>query len=291
MAKKPVKISKKSEKKLSNFGRFAFIVMSLIGVAVMWYLTDLHYDATGAGAACDISEKLSCGAVSESDYSEILGIPVSVLGIGYFLGILLVSLFKYNRKTLKGIAVVSILFLGPSLYLSILEATVIGSWCIFCEYSKIIMFGMVFAALSELRPEKFKKGHLKEAMIIAVVFALGTFFIQFVIDGESVPDGKYDEFATCLNNSNCKMYGSATCQFCLKQRQLFGSSFDLVGEIECDPRNPHSQADLCISKNIKKTPTWILEDGVGNELHRWDPGVVSLEELSEISGCPLPVEE
>lgn len=106
--------------------------------------------------------------------------------------------------------------------------------------------------------------------------------------GGERPIGVYDEFAQCLYDSGMRMYGSATCSFCARQRNLFGDSFEYVKEIECDPRNPNSEAERCIAKNISKTPTWVLEDVDGNDVYRFDAGVVSLEKLSEVSGCPLP---
>jgi hypothetical protein len=116
--------------------------------------------------------------------------------------------------------------------------------------------------------------------------------IAFVFSGsrggtEEVVAGEYDTFAQCLYENGMRMYGSATCSFCARQRKDFGNSFHFVREIECDPRNKDNQANLCISKNISHTPTWIHEDDAGNDIFRFDSGVVSLEDLSKESGCPL----
>lgn len=102
--------------------------------------------------------------------------------------------------------------------------------------------------------------------------------------------GVYDEFAQCIYDSGLRMYGSATCSFCAKQRKLFGTSEEFIREIECDPRNIGNEAERCIGKNITHTPTWILEDEEGNDIKRFDAGVLSLKELSEESGCALPSE-
>ena len=98
-------------------------------------------------------------------------------------------------------------------------------------------------------------------------------------------EGEYDSFAKCLSDSGVKMYGSFLCSVCKRQRDLFGSSFELLGEIECHPRGENTQTELCLEKNIESTPTWTLEkDGV--ELERLD-GYQNLEVLAELSGCPL----
>jgi len=138
----------------------------------------------------------------------------------------------------------------------------------------------------------------KKSIVVGVVFTLVivAIFVLFVPEknrneknqGE-VLAGPYDEFAQCLYSKGMRMYGSVTCSFCARQRTLFGNSFHFVKEIECDPRNSHSEVERCIAKNISHTPTWILEDEIGNDVHRFDPGVISLEKLSEVSECPLPV--
>ena len=281
----------KKEKPLGMLGRFAFVFMALIGVGVMWYLTGLHYSDSDS-AACDISATLSCKSVNVSEYSEIMGIPVSVMGLVYFAVILLVGLFAYNRENVKRIGYVSILFLGPSLYLTSLEAFVIGSWCLFCEYSKVLMLGMVIVAFDQLGGvKKFGKDVLQSAIVLAIIFAGGTWMAQTIFSGDEVPEGKYTEFATCMSEKGCIMFGSAKCQYCAKTRKAFGDAFELIKEIECLPNEEGNDAERCIELGIEKTPTWMIEDASGNILDRLDSGYKSLEELSEWSGCPLPVEE
>lgn len=109
-----------------------------------------------------------------------------------------------------------------------------------------------------------------------------------VISGceEAPPEpGIYDDFATCLVDSRLKMYGSFTCSICKRQRDLFGPSFHIIGEIECNPHGKNPQPELCLEKNVKNTPTWILE--VDGEEPKVFEGYQKLETLSEISGCQL----
>ncbi len=94
-----------------------------------------------------------------------------------------------------------------------------------------------------------------------------------------------DTFAKCTKESGLKMYSSFTCSVCARQKALFGSSFKYVEEIECNPRGENPQTELCLEKQIEKTPTWILEkDGI--EVQRAE-GFLDFEALSEISGCSL----
>ncbi|MAE42621.1 hypothetical protein CMO93_02530 [Candidatus Woesearchaeota archaeon] len=120
-------------------------------------------------------------------------------------------------------------------------------------------------------------------------FLLLIFIIGIVVIGctqqAPVPASELDDFAKCLDSSGMKMYGQYTCGVCKQQRELFGSSFQYIGEIECHPRGENPQTQLCLEKDIAKTPTWILEqDDV--EVKRL-VGFQTLELLAEASGCSL----
>lgn len=120
-----------------------------------------------------------------------------------------------------------------------------------------------------------------------ILIAVAAFIFSGAKGTREATAGEYDTFAQCLYDSGLRMYGSVTCSFCAKQRAIFGSSFNFIREIECDPRNPLPQTERCIAKNITGTPTWIQEDKDGKDVYRFSAGVQSLERLSEVSGCAL----
>lgn len=270
---------------LFSKGRIVLIILSVLGMAAMGYLLSLRFAPEG-DSFCNLGEGLSCDIVNKSEYATILGIPMSLLGLLYFLGVGLLALFRYNEATLRTIAFVTIVFLGPSLYLTGVELFVIHNICVFCEFSKVLMLlimGIAFAAAGKKLAGK--------AVASAVVLALLSGLVTYAVQGLGVPREKYNEFAMCLTEKRLVMYGSMTCQACAKQRRMFGDAFQYVKEIECDPRNEGYVPGVCEPKNIEKTPTWILLDEAGNDVFRFDAGVQELEKLSEVSGCPLPEEE
>jgi thioredoxin-related protein len=97
------------------------------------------------------------------------------------------------------------------------------------------------------------------------------------------------EFSKCLKESGLVMYGSMTCSVCKRQKEIFGSAFEEVGEVECHPDGDNPQTELCLQKDITKTPTWILQDTQGEELERKE-GYQDFEALAELTGCGAPVE-
>lgn len=92
-----------------------------------------------------------------------------------------------------------------------------------------------------------------------------------------------DNLAACLASKNVKMYGSMTCSACAATRKMFGDSFKKITEIECNPNAPNTQAEFCIKKGIRKTPTWIMEDNEV-DIKRFD-GYQTADGLKEYFGC------
>ncbi|KKS38336.1 MAG: hypothetical protein A3G49_06060 [Candidatus Sungbacteria bacterium RIFCSPLOWO2_12_FULL_41_11] len=267
--------------KPNKLQQVALAVFSLAGTALMGYLLSLKFFSK-ASSFCELGEGFSCDLVNQSIYSEIFGIPVSLLGLLYFLGVLVAVLWRYNETTLKSILFFSIVFLGPSLYLSYIEFFVLKSICVFCEASKVLILAVIAVSGYALRGRTGRQ-FVISAMAVGLVFAGVTYFIH----ANAGPGEKYNALAQCLDEKGYKVYGSITCASCARQRAMFGDAYKFIEEIECDPRNPHNVVELCIAKNIKKTPTWIQEDEAGGELYRFEAGIVSLENLSRVSGCSL----
>ncbi|MDX1608263.1 MAG: vitamin K epoxide reductase family protein, partial [Candidatus Spechtbacterales bacterium] len=173
--------------------RVAIIVLALLGIAFMGYLSYLHY-APEKQAFCDLGEELSCSVVNKSRYAKVAGIPFSVSGVLYFIGVLYLALAKYNDKSLKLILFSAVAFLGPSLYLTAVELFILESLCIFCEGTKVLMIALAGIAWKELGTEKFPLKNIMGALVVAVLLA----GIIFLIHSSAGPGDKYDEFAQCL---------------------------------------------------------------------------------------------
>ena len=129
---------------------------------------------------------------------------------------------------------------------------------------------------------------LLSLLLVAIVFISGC-VQQSTTQTTSEPNSaSLDSFAQCLTDKGVKMYGSYICSACLAQIKMFGShegSFKYVDYIECHPRGPNPQTSLCLQRDIKATPTWILEKD-GTEIKRL-VGLQSFESLEEFSDCQL----
>lgn len=251
--------------------------LSLAGLAIMSYLTYIHY--ANASSFCDISKEVSCDVVTTSLYSEIFGIPVSVLGVGYFLTVLIVSLRRMNPDRFRFLFMLTAFVLVPSLYLSFMEFFVIKSFCILCETSKVLMLIILGISYAGIRGQIRGLGRLLAPIVIAGLVVAGiTFFVQ----NGTVVNEDYTGLVTHLNSEGWVYYKSYTCSNCKRQEKLLGDAYKKLNSVECHPKGPNGNPQLCLQKNITKTPTWLLEKD-GQEMARLE-GLQKIEELMKISG-------
>ena len=273
-----------------------FIVLFSLGG--LYLLGDLLYvKITERSSVCDLSETVSCSAVNASEFSEILGIPIGIFGIGFFLLAIFLALNRgkhaKNEAVLVGthqdnmalLVLAGILAVIPAVYLSIIEYFVIDIICPFCEASKVLMFGIVALALPAARRSEL---FTKKAVIVLTLIALQGSVFVYLVQQRTAGIGKdYTEFVQCLmEEENVQMYGSFKCGSCAQQRRILGedifSAFPL--EIECHPEGENPQLALCAEKGVEKTPTWIKEDDEGN-IEMLVEGFQPPKKLAELFGC------
>jgi uncharacterized membrane protein len=170
--------SKDSTKEsLANPPRVLIALISIAGLGIMAYLTYIHFAHTQS--FCDISGTVSCDTVTASIYSEILGLPVAILGLGYFGLVVLLSVLQRKKEFYQIIFLITVFALVPSLYLTATEIFAIKSFCILCETSKALMFAIL--ATSFVAMKKETRVVLRRAIptiIVGLLAAFVTFIIQ-----------------------------------------------------------------------------------------------------------------
>jgi len=115
--------------------RIAGAVLALIGLGIATYLTIVHYD--GGDPLC-LAGGHGCATVQESDYAEMAGLPVPVIGLFGYLTVLLAAALPGDAGRILGLFAAVIGF-GFSLYLTYLELFVIDAICQWCVGSAVVM--------------------------------------------------------------------------------------------------------------------------------------------------------
>ncbi len=125
--------------------RLLAAALGLAGLAIAIYLTVVHYDhsapvCVGGGGGCE--------KVQSSDYAELAGVPVALIGaIGYAL--ILASLLLPGDTGRFAGALLGLVGVGFSVYLTYLELFVIDAICQWCVASAVVMAGL--AAVTTIR--------------------------------------------------------------------------------------------------------------------------------------------
>lgn len=134
-------------------------IYSFLGMLVSAYLLYQHYKPS-TGSFCAISEYINCDIVNKSIYSEIFGVPVSVLGfLAYAVFFAASILVIKNYLRLERIVNILFAFAGVSLlfsfYLTYIEFFVLNAVCPFCIIQQFLIFVM-FLVLGSMSYDQFK---------------------------------------------------------------------------------------------------------------------------------------
>ena len=122
--------------------------------------------------------------------------------------------------------------------------------------------------------------HVNPILRVALLVVLCLSAVSF----SAADKAKLDDFARCLGEKKAAMYGAFYCEHCREQKELFGDSAQYLPYVECVEKGTRKITDECKALGIRKTPTWIFEQSG----ERVDGKVLSLQELSQKSGCRLP---
>ena len=114
--------------------RRAAIVCCVLGLGVAGYLTYVHY--AGISPVCEIAH--GCEKVQTSEWSKLGGIPVALLGLLGYAGILAATLVR-GEAALTAAAALALVGAGFSGYLTYREVFTIDAICIWCVASAVLM--------------------------------------------------------------------------------------------------------------------------------------------------------
>jgi len=124
----------------------------MVGIAIAGYLTIVHFRES----LLVCSGVSDCETVQTSQYAEILGIPVALLGLLCFIvlfGLAVIRIIQPERADI----ITMIMFvmvvgsIGFYIYLTYLELFVIDAICQWCVASSLLMVGMLVTESIQLR--------------------------------------------------------------------------------------------------------------------------------------------
>ncbi|TNE88586.1 MAG: hypothetical protein EP330_14540 [Deltaproteobacteria bacterium] len=161
--------------------RWGIVLTSLYALGANAYLFKRKFaSAQETDAICNVSDTINCDVVNNSAASEMFGVPITLLGAGFFAGLLLAAFLAKDddKKIFQATALFSILNVVYSAYLG-LQAYQLGAVCLFCIAIYIANLLLLWGGLKGLKEaggtlfEDLGKFFGSTAfMVITVVFGL-----------------------------------------------------------------------------------------------------------------------
>jgi len=108
---------------------------------------------------------------------------------------------------------------------------------------------------------------------------LSASLIQIEMLAQKNKNTSLENFAQCLTKKGIKLYGSFQDASTQKQKAMFKKAFNYLTYIECIEPESKQLLFECQVEEIKTFPTWKFSN------KERKTGVLSLEELKELSGC------
>lgn len=138
------------------------LALAVLGLLASTYLTWLHY-ASGQPIGCPEGGLVNCVAVITSPESTLLGIPVAVFGLLFFLGALALILWRRQEATPLASQLSLAWAVGGFVVVLVLvwtELFVVDRICLWCSLTHLVALAL-FAL--ELWPAPPSKGDIRAA--------------------------------------------------------------------------------------------------------------------------------
>lgn len=128
--------------------------LTLAGTAVSAYLTIDHYSDSDL-LVCSDTGTVNCGAVTTSAQSMLFGIPVALLGLLWFAGMVVLCLPIAWRAGSRVVhlarAAGAVAGMGFVLWLIYAELIIVGAICLWCTVAHVLAFALFVVVVMTAR--------------------------------------------------------------------------------------------------------------------------------------------
>ncbi|WP_238016080.1 vitamin K epoxide reductase family protein [Dactylosporangium sp. AC04546] len=139
------------------------LALAVAGLGVSIYLTIEHFTSSTT-LACPDTGALNCLKVTTSDQSKFLGIPVAVLGLLYFVAMLVVSLpalwrspSPWLRQGRVALAAVGVLFVFYLVFAELFTLDAICLWCTAVHILAVALFAVIVIGTAYADPGDLRR--------------------------------------------------------------------------------------------------------------------------------------
>jgi len=132
--------------------RYFLAFVALLGFIAAGLALREHYRTDTS--PCSINERWDCGIVNHSPFAVISGVPVAAIGMAGYLLLGALALCRAYRLLL----VLALGGLAFSIYLSHIEASILGVWCVYCVGSLVAISLLCLLTFATILVVRWKNG-------------------------------------------------------------------------------------------------------------------------------------
>jgi uncharacterized membrane protein len=125
--------------------RFAIAALALVGAGIASYLTVAKL--SHVSPVCPTG---GCATVERSEYSELAGVPVALVGLLAYLAVFGTALRREELAVAAG-AVIALAGVAYAVYLLVVQLTVIDAVCAWCVASDVVVTLLAALAVARIR--------------------------------------------------------------------------------------------------------------------------------------------
>jgi uncharacterized membrane protein len=123
-------------------------ILAVAGISVS-SISLYHHFGTSKTGFCDLGKSFNCDLVNRSAYSTVAGVPVALIGmLGYLAILAFATVYRDKAETPLILAIACAGGLGFSLYLTYIEAHLLGVWCVLCLSSLVVIVTLAILSVS-----------------------------------------------------------------------------------------------------------------------------------------------
>ncbi|WP_218571989.1 vitamin K epoxide reductase family protein [Pseudomonas xionganensis] len=284
MSKHPRKKSNRSASKNSaapqgsrHSPEWLVLILALLGMLLTAYLS---YSAFSQSVPAFCAADSGCELIQQSRWSRVFGVPLALWGFALY-GLLAAMAWRLPAKALRWqrLALVAVLGLGISLYLTLLGWWQLKAFCLWCLLSLTLLAG-ICVRLGLSRPQSLERAQWQRwsgSCALALLLSIGGLQLAYSDLLEPREDPQLQALAEHLQRIDARFYGAFWCPACQEQKRLFGSSAKRLPYVECAPNGSKGLVvRACLDANVSGYPTWVIR---GRRYQQ----VLSVEELTRYS--------
>jgi uncharacterized membrane protein len=120
-------------------------LFSFLGIADAWYLAEHALNNTALSCGVDTGALSGCNIVAQSAYAHLLGIPLGVYGVAFYVIVFLIAAVAYtndSRKLEWFLLVCGVVGAVASLAFEGIQVFLIKALCIYCLGSFFLSLGI-----------------------------------------------------------------------------------------------------------------------------------------------------